>query len=236
MSWLFSRALVEACLGESSSDGEPSAPLNVMPTPHRYWHNGKTMEASNLSQFGVTCKPLTEDRGAELLTLYLAGFHARTSAAPERAPALTVSAADYGARWPGLLARFDPATFSWRTPRCSLFEDLEPCLETWPRWGFMLHGACWPLPMLAPRTDASESGLLPTPTLVSCEHPGRQKIKPGQQTCISAELAKRDGWAPGGKWSPSHAAWLMGWPVSWTSLGHSVTDKYRQWLRTHGAC
>lgn len=236
MSWLFSQALVAGYLGESSSGGEPFAPLSVMPTPHRFWHNGKPMEASNLSQFGVTCKPLTADRGEELLRLYRAGFLARTSAAQAKAPALTVNAAGSGEKWHGSLAKFDPITSLWRTAQCSLFEDSEPCLETWPRWGFMLHGECWQLPNLAPRTAANESGLLPTPTLISCEHPGRQKIKPGQQTCISAELAKRDGWAPGGKWSPSHAAWLMGWPESWTSLDRSATAKYRLWLLKHGAC
>jgi len=33
-----------------------------------------------LSRFGMTYKPLTENRGEELLTLYRAGFHAKTSA------------------------------------------------------------------------------------------------------------------------------------------------------------
>jgi site-specific DNA-cytosine methylase len=36
---------------------------------------------SRLSRFGMTFKPLTESRGEELLTLYLAGFPAKTSAA-----------------------------------------------------------------------------------------------------------------------------------------------------------
>ena len=234
MSWLFSRALVAEYSGASCSGGEPFAPLSVMDTPHKFWHRGKTMDALSLSRFGLTCAVLTESLGAELLTWFLAGFRAKTSAAPERGQDLTANAPASGAKWPGSLARFDRDSFLWRTPQCSLFEDSEPCLETWPRWGLMHGGECWELPPLAHRTVENEFGLLPTLTLISCEHPGRFKIKPGQQTCISAELAKRDNWEAGGQYSPSHAAWFMGWPEWWTNLGHSVTDRFRLWLRLHG--
>lgn len=234
MSWLFSRALVEEYSGASCSGGEPSAPLSVMPTQHRFGHSGKTMDALSLSQFGLTCAVLTEDLGRELLMLFLAAFRAKTSAAPARAQDSTANALASGAKWPGSLAKFDRDSFLWRTPQCSLFEDLEPCLETWPRWGLMHGGECWELPPLAHRTEESESGLLPTLTLISCEHPGRFKRKEGQQTCISMELAKRDKWEAGGKYSPNHAAWFMAWPEWWTDLGHSATDKYRLWRQRHG--
>ena len=80
MSWLFSQALVEAYLEDTSSDGEPSAPLNGNPIPQAYCAPDKMTGFSRLSRFGMTFKPLTESRGKELLTLYLAGFPARTSA------------------------------------------------------------------------------------------------------------------------------------------------------------
>ena len=80
MSWLFSQALVEAYLEDTSSDGEPSAPLNGNPIPQAYCAPDKMTGFSRLSRFGMTFKPLTESRGEELLTLYLAGFPARTSA------------------------------------------------------------------------------------------------------------------------------------------------------------
>ena len=44
MSWLYSQALVEEYLGEHCLGGEPFAQLNVMPTPHKFWRNDKTME------------------------------------------------------------------------------------------------------------------------------------------------------------------------------------------------
>ena len=97
MTWIFSKALIEAYESSRSllepveayspdtcSDGAPSAPLNVMPTRRRFWRNDKMMEFSRLSQFGMTYKPLTETRGEELLTLYLAGFRARTLAQQEK--------------------------------------------------------------------------------------------------------------------------------------------------------
>jgi len=82
MSWLYSQALVEAFWEESSLDGEPFAQLNVTPTPHKFWHNGKTMDVSNLSRFGLTCRVLTEQHGAELLTWFRGASRAKTFPVP----------------------------------------------------------------------------------------------------------------------------------------------------------
>ena len=84
MSWLFSRVLVEEYLGENFSDGEQCAPLNGNPTPQAYLPSDKTTRFWNLSRYGMTCRPLTEHRGEELLTLFRAGFHAKTLAAQEK--------------------------------------------------------------------------------------------------------------------------------------------------------
>ena len=94
---------------------------------------------------------------------YLEAFHARTSAPPEKGLVSPESDQDSGQKWHGLLAKFDPATCSWKTAQCSLFEDSEPSLETWPRWGSMRNGACWVRPTLAHRTSGNASGLWPTP-------------------------------------------------------------------------
>ena len=79
MSWLFSQALVEEYLGDTSLDGEQSAPLSGNNTQQAYCAPDKMTKFSRLSRFGMTYKPLMETRGEELLTLYLAGFHAKTS-------------------------------------------------------------------------------------------------------------------------------------------------------------
>ena len=89
MSWLISKALmnslslpeqVEEYLGDTSLDGEQSAPLSGNNTQQAYCAPDKMTKFSRLSRFGMTYKPLTESRGEELLTLYLADFHAKTLA------------------------------------------------------------------------------------------------------------------------------------------------------------
>ena len=166
MSWLFSQALVEAYSGANSSDGEPCAPLSVMPTPHKFWRNDKTMDASNLSRFGLTCAVLTEDRGVELLTLFLEASRARTSAQRDEAQGSRENVPASGLSLLGSLARFDPASSSWKTPQCSLVEGLDEFSETWPRWGSMRNGACWARLTPAPLTGENASGFLPTPTTI----------------------------------------------------------------------
>jgi hypothetical protein len=82
MSWLFSQALVEEFSEAICLDGEQSVPLSGNNTPQAYCAPDKMMGFSRLSRFGMTYAPLMENRGEELLTLYRAGFHAKTS--PQR--------------------------------------------------------------------------------------------------------------------------------------------------------
>lgn len=164
MSYIYSQALVAAFLPGSCSDTEPSAPSSWSPTLKPcLWHD-RTMEPSRLSRFGMTCRPLTEDLGAELLTSLQGGFLARTSALPEKARDLTASAAECGTTWPGSLAKYDPDTHSLKTAQHSLFADLTECSPTLPRSGLMRNGECWERPMLARRTSATGFGLWRTPS------------------------------------------------------------------------
>jgi hypothetical protein len=166
MSWLFSQALVEAFSGANSWDGEPCARLNVMPTAHPFWRNGKPMEPSRLSRFGLTLRLLTADRGEELLTWFRAAFHAKTSASQDQETDSTESAAASGVKWRGSFARYDRASSTWKTLQCSFLEDSIEYSETWPRSGAMRNGECYLRPMLAPRTYEKDSGFLPTPVAV----------------------------------------------------------------------
>jgi hypothetical protein len=52
----------------------------------------------------------------------------------------------------------------------------------------------------------------------------------GQTITLAAEVLKMDG----GTLNPKWVEWLMGWPLEWTNLDASETDKYRQWLCLHG--
>jgi hypothetical protein len=163
MSWLFSQALVAEYSAANSWDGGLSVQLSVMPTQHKFWRNGRMMEFSKLSQFGLTCQVLTESRGAALLTWCLEAFPARISVSPERALDSAASAADFGQNSQGLLAKYDPSTHSLKTAQDSLFSDLTPSLVTLPGWGTMRNGVCYLRRTVVRRTSESVFGFsLPT--------------------------------------------------------------------------
>ena len=133
MSWLFSQVLVEEYLGDISSDGEQSVPLNGNPTQQAYCVPDKMTDFSRLSRFGMTYKPLTESRGEELLMLYLEDFHAKTSQQQEREMDLMEPDQECGRTWHGWLAKYDPDMSSWKTPQCSLLGEEQESLEILPK-------------------------------------------------------------------------------------------------------
>ena len=161
MSWLFSQVLVAEYLGESSLDGEQSVPLSGNSTQLAYLLPDKMTDYLKVSQFGMMFKPLTESLGEELLMLYQADSRAKISLLLEKGQELKENDQECGERWQGLLARYDPNTHSLKTVQCSLIEDLEQSLQTWPNWGLMRNGECWEQPMLVLNTNGIEYGLLP---------------------------------------------------------------------------
>ena len=163
MSWHFSQALVAEYSAANCSGGLPSAQLSGTDTPATYCSHGKTTDALKPSRSGMTCKPLTESRGVDVLTWYLAAFPVRTFHPLERAQESTESEAGCGDIWHESLARFDRDSSSWKTLQCSLLAGLDEFSETWPRWGLMRDGQCWAQSMPAHLTSGIESGLWPTP-------------------------------------------------------------------------
>lgn len=165
MSWLFSQALVAEFSEATSSAGAPSAPLNVMPTQHKFWRNDKTMEPSKLSQFGLTCAVLTEDHGADLLTWFLADSRVRTYQLPGMEPASMALDRGFGSRWQELSVRYCLERSTWRTHLCLWEEDLPWSSVTLPKWGMTRDGGLWERLTSTPLTSGIESGLWPTPTV-----------------------------------------------------------------------
>ena len=164
MSWLFSQALVEEYLEENFLDGEQSAPLNGSHIQQAYCAPDKMTVFSRLSRFGMMFKPLTESLGEELLTLYLAGFHAKTLAQQDEALELTESDQECGEKWRGSFTKFDQDSCSWKTHQCSLLGGLEPFLEIWPSWGLMRDGECWEqTPLAHPIKESAFGFTVPTP-------------------------------------------------------------------------
>jgi hypothetical protein len=232
MSWLFSQVLVEEYLGENFLDGEQSVPLSGNSTQLAYLPQDKMTDYSRLSRFGMMFRPLTEQVGEELLMSYQAAFHAKTSQSLEQVMDLTENAQECGKRWQGLLARYDPNTHLLRIVQCSLFEDLNQSLQTWPRWGSMRNGECFQQPMWEQTICEKEYGSLhkekwPTPVARDYKDTGtkealsRAKAKrtsPGVALIIGAEL--------GGSLNPIFSEWLMGWPLGWTDLKPLGMDKF----------
>ena len=150
-------------MGDISSDGEPSVPSSGNPTQQAYLPPDKMTDFSRLSRFGMTYKPLTEDRGEALLTLYLEAFPVRTSASQEEAQDSMESHPQCGITWRGWLAKFDQEAYLWKIAQCSFIEESGESLETFPASGMTANGRLWELPMLAHHTSATEFGLWRTP-------------------------------------------------------------------------
>jgi hypothetical protein len=223
MSWLFSQALVGEYLGDISSDGEQSVQLNGNHTQQAYCAPDKMTDFSRLSRFGMTYKPLTENLGEELLTSYLAAFHAKTSPQREKAQESTESEAECGEKWHGSFAKYDQDLCLWKTHQCLLLGDLESYSETWPQWGLMRDGECWEQQTLAHLTNETEYGFWPTPTasMMPCEGTVRIMRKAWQDGRVTLEeasvIAGRDVRKSQGK--------VPKWPTPDANMGNRGTQE-----------
>jgi hypothetical protein len=235
MSWLFSQALVAEYSAANSSAGAPSAPSSTTPTPPAFLWRDKTTDAWSRFPSGMTCEPLTDDRGKELLTWFREGFLAPTSALPSKTrKGLRVKRAASGPKWPESLAKWDRDTSSWKTAQRLLFADSVESLETFPRWGLMRGGELLAQTPVDFNITEPGSGWLPTPTATDGK---------GGTTAIRADTGKQrtDQLRHYVKIhfgvtypNPSWLDEVMGFPTDWTALAPVATPKFQQWLRSHG--
>ena len=227
MSWLYSQALVEEFLGDTCLDGELCAQSNGSHTQQAYCAPDKMTKFSRLSRFGMTFKPLTASHGEELLTLFRAAFHAKTSQPRGGGEELMVKDQECGEKWHGSFTKYSPDSSSWKTHQFSLLEGLEEFSETWPKWGLMRNGECWVQQTLAHHIKGTESGSLeikkwPTPGASDAIRGTMQNWKPirpsGQPAQYPLNQALRDITGINGRPNPMFVEWLMGWPILWTDL------------------
>ena len=239
MSWMISNTLMkdyenslcsqgraEGYSLESSSDGEQSAQSSENPTPLAYLQQDRMTAFSKLSRSGQTFKILTEDLGEDLLTWYLAGFRAKTSAQqdPERESKAPDQAC--GSTWEESLAKYDLSSHTWRTAHSLFPEDLPWSSVILPRLGTMRNGDVYQRPAWAPITSGIESGsLLPTPTC----HNAKEGAYPAEYARNTPTLATHVG----GKIHPNFTEWMMCWPQDWSDLSLSATDKFQSWRLQH---
>lgn len=184
MAWIYSAAMVEACESWPCSPGPaaasslatsaataPCAPSSGTPTPQAFSSDSKTLATYRRSRYGMTCAPLTAARGEALLTAFLAGSRAKTSASPAVVPGSTASGPGCGESSPGWFAKWSPNGSEWRTAQRSLLGDSELFSATWPRSGSMRDGMCFQQPTVAHLICVSGSGsspgvVYPTPCTV----------------------------------------------------------------------
>lgn len=244
MSWLFSRALAEASSPHTCWDGAPYAQLSVMPTPHKFWRNDKTMDYSRLSQFGLTCAALTADAGEALLTSFLEAFRVRTSQGPARGQGLKDHAPASGKKWLESSVRYCRATSTWKTHQCLWVEDLHWSSATLPKWGMTRSGVLFQRQISEPPINGTASGYSPRdrtriwPTPVASMAKGsspkaltrRSGANRSKDRLDHAVMAQH-----GGHLNPTWVEWLMGWPIGWTDLKPLEMAKFREWQQQHFA-
>ncbi len=120
-----------------------------------------------------------------------------------------------------------------------------------PTLGAMAKHALWPTPTvhgndnrkgLSPKSGdglktAVQTRMWPTPNATDYRDRGHagspvtlRRIEKGKQINLSASVSDTSG-----ALNPDWVEWLMGWPIGWTALEPLATDKFRAWLRSHGA-
>ena len=226
MSWHYLRALEGESLEDICSDGELLPPLKSKTTHAEFYCNGKLMDSYLDSLSGMTSEHLTANLGVEKYKSSQEDSLVRTYQQQEKVQDLKESDQDSGEKWHASFAKYDPDTHSLRTHQCSLFEDSTEYCATLPKWGSMRTGECWELTMLEQNTNATESGLWPTPTTpsgggnVGGSGAYKNAIKNG--THIPHSI------------NPNLYEWLMGFPIGWTDLKPLETLKFPFAQPQHG--
>ena len=163
MSWHYLRELEGESLEDICSDGEPLQPLKSKTIHDVFYCKGKLMDSYLDSLCGTTFAHSMENLGEEKSMSSAVDFHARTSVQLEKESDSMAPDQDYGAKWQGSFAKYNPDTHSLRTHQCSLFEDSTESYVILPRWGLMLNGECWEQQTLVQTIKEKEFGLLDLP-------------------------------------------------------------------------
>lgn len=161
MSWHYLQEQEEASWEASCLVGAPSALSKLIPTHAESYSPASVTDTSADSRSGTTLPHSKGDHGKVTSMSSLEDSRAKTLASPEKAQELPEREVDSGKSLPASFAKWDRGTSSWKTHQLSLLEGLEPCSETWPRWGTMRAGESYLRP--------TPSGLLAIRALITSE-------------------------------------------------------------------
>ena len=233
MSWHYLQGEAGASLPVVSSDFELFALWRSIRESGQSSSTDRETEPCRRSPSGMISEPSTLSRGEESSRWSREGSLVRTSACASGAPrVLPESDPDCGRKWPGLFAIYNHGSRSWKTPQFSLLGGLEEFSATWPKWGWMRDGECFPLPYLdAPIIDTGFSWLL-TPMAQSrkawtVRNPYALIRKNHADGNLQEQLMRRYRRMT----TPECQEILMCWPEGWTGSKPLAPDGFRRWLR-----
>lgn len=230
MSWHFLQGGVAACWLRNSLDGAPLPLLRLMPERVRSFLIDSVTESSGSFQSGMTSPPLMQGHSKDALTLSLEGFHAKTLANAELAQVSRDNEVVYGGKWHESFAKLDPITLLWKTAQCSLLEDLEQSLETWPEWGSMRNGECFELPVLEQPTIERGFTWLLTPTAQSWKAwTFRNPLALIRKNHADGNLQEQLMRLYQRMTTPRCQEILMMWPEGWTDSKPLAMDGFQRW-------
>jgi hypothetical protein len=225
---------------ESSAESFSDIPASVLSRsrsiPEKSYCNVSETESYRDSRSGTTYKHSMADHGAGASMSCVEGFHARTSARPEKERESTVAVLDCGERCGELSVRYDRERSSWKTHLCLWDEDLPESLVTLPKCGMAQDGVCWALDISELGISVKDSGWwLPTICKSESKGSGRSryigsseyrgaKMSEGLRTCKTDPIYL----------NPSFGEIAMGFPPSWTELQPLETRSVHRWLQLHG--
>ncbi len=256
MSWLYSRALVEAYSLPHCSGGERCVRSNTTQLPPACSWPDKTTGVWSRFPCGMTCELLTEKNGKAVLKWCREDSLARTFPRVEKVRELAENAPDFGEKWHALSVRYDRRLCSWKTLRSLCDEDSTSFSPTLPNWGLMRSGVLYRrTPPVLP-TGGRDFGLwASTPTRVmpvESENPDN-RIPATESLFGTVEGSQKRGRKVAASGIEGSANWsqmvlqlgllptamlcehYMGWYPSGGPIGSPrQMDKFRQWRSLHG--
>ena len=265
MSWHYLQGQEAGSWEGSCLAGAPSALLRLIPTAEASCSPDSGTDASTSSPSGITCEPSTGDRGGEQLTLSLADSPARTSPQRVKVADLPGHVRALSSRCSESLRRYGLRLCSRKTARTFVPRGWPPSSRSLSAWGTWDESGYWELGTSVRRMKDAECGsLLPTPTV--CGDYNRKGASPrsgdGLATVLnSLPTPQARDWKDGGSRTqgkrhapnltvalnnlqesltggiyPALREWMLGWPIGWTALEPLATDRFREWLHSHGKC
>jgi hypothetical protein len=212
--WHSSQGLVEESSEDTCSDGKQSAPLNGSHTQLVYLWPDKMTAFSRLSPSGMMCRPLTGNRGEDLLMWFREDFLAKTYPVQEREQALPESVAVCGRTWHALSEKYDLNSCSWKIHHSLFPVELDWSSVILPRWGMTVSGQLYQHQTSERPISATGSGYWLTPTTMNIAPTEDRREK---RTAYRASVGRKD--SPGSL--AEEVATLKFWP---TPTAHNAKE------------